>query len=230
MTSPVQPQTAPIRLSEWPTDRPLWFDTFAAALITVLHVIIVYADKYLFTTEFDSLIDILNELISASIATGSFIFTALAIIASLRVRRSVIALEMSSDLPRSDLVIQNDKNFRKLVRVYGYACRVYVFLFLYFLLLRTIAKNIGTLYLLHAMIPALVFMAGNYIRCVYMLQRVLVMQTESQSADLPIAEPSYQSPDNEQVRKWGKRLKKVSIILAFIGFLALVWYLMTLVI
>lgn len=146
---------------------PIIFDFIISILLIIFHYLISIIFGFLIIYKVETLSDILNELISSSLSAVGFILTALAIIAS--IKQTVPKLKKNKRPDSGKSFFYNSKAYKEVIRIFSLCCVVFIFLFLFFVFLRTSITYIDPELSLNALIFGISLLTLSFLRCVKVL-------------------------------------------------------------
>lgn len=153
-------------------ERSVLFDVLICCILVTLNYILVKSGRSFFNIEINAIPDILNELISTSLSSGGFVLAALAIIAG--IKQTVPELE-EDQKPKSgkEFFFNNKTGYSKLIRLYSYACLIFLSAFLYFTIIRASFSTFNNLIIVNLMIGGISFVSLTFLRCIVVLWLVI---------------------------------------------------------
>ncbi|MCI4650813.1 hypothetical protein [Phaeodactylibacter sp.] len=152
-------------------ERPIVSDIVLGIILALL--IHFYGEERftMFKYNKESLIEICNQLISASLSSGGFVLAALAILAS--IKQGVKEYDEGEITNSGKEFFFNSKGYGQVLRIYFISCLVFVGLFLYFSLLSGSSSSMSERRLLYLVIIGTTMLVSAFVRCIYILWEVV---------------------------------------------------------
>lgn len=152
-------------------DRPVISDVILS--LTVVGIKFLFSKKigYCFEFEVSALTDILNELISSSLAAGGFVLAALAIIAS--IKQSVPEISKSDKPKNGKEYFYNSIGYPNIIKMYGISCVVFLVSFLYFSFIRATVLHFDGNELLDLILFGISLLSFTFLRCIAVLWSII---------------------------------------------------------
>jgi len=146
--------------------KPILYDFLIGVAIVLINYLIVEFIGHCFIYEEDSIADILNELISSTLASGGFILAALAILAS--IKQGVFQEEEKPENERKRYFF-NGSGFKRIINIYSFSCLVFLFLFTLFTILRSVLSNLSLTWTFSIFSIGVVVLLLTLLRCTILL-------------------------------------------------------------
>lgn len=153
---------------------PIYID-IALSLLTMLIIYLVGCVHTFHTvSSSNSLSDILNELISSTLSAGGFVLAAIAILASMK--QNVKKLEGHERPSSGRELLFNSDGYQNIIKVYANCAFVFLFLFIYFTVLRSISETITIFYLFWGLVFGANLLVFTFLRTIYLLKTIVAIR------------------------------------------------------
>ena len=155
-----------VRWSNTYLKRPLLYDLLLGFLLIGINYLIVKNYGGLISYTQNAIGDILNELISSTLASGGFVLAALAILASIKQSVSILKGENPKN---GKEFFYNSKGYKNVINIYGASCIIFLLLFLLFTFLRGSINFFSLPIIANLLFLGIVILTAAFSRCIILL-------------------------------------------------------------
>ena len=150
-------------------EHPFKWDLGVLAVLLTVYLLFWWNGIY-YAADYDTLTDLLTEMVSASIGSGGFILAAMAIMAGIR-----SGVKVTQQAASGEEYFYNSSAFAAAITVYSKGCLVYLAVFLSVVGVRMFIDTIPTFYTQLFIAATVVVMTTTFLRCIYILYQVLTL-------------------------------------------------------
>jgi len=159
------------QLEYWYIDYPIISDLIISAIFIAFNIFYISYLGPIFWTTDEALTDLNNELVSTSLSSGGFVLAALAIVAT--IKEGVRKIGEGEKPATGKEFFYNSKGYRNVLKIYSISCFIFLLLFVYFSLLRSLSSMLNGSSLVAYLIVGVVVLASSFIRCIWVLWKLI---------------------------------------------------------
>jgi len=153
---------------------PILLDIFLSFVVVGIVFLVGKYMPFFDITSTSSLSDILNELISSTLSAGGFVLAAIAILAS--IKESVKPLKKEERAETGSDFFFNSKGYQGIIKVYANCAIVFLCLFIYFSVLRSIAESISISKLFWNLLFGSSLLVITFLRTISLLRKLVTLR------------------------------------------------------